>query len=91
MPPPSGGCEADHTGGLPAILNTGTRDLLLSNTVRDTLVSGEREAESALFAGAMGHCRNPVAHRDVTLAPQETARLIVIASHLLSIVERRAV
>jgi hypothetical protein len=55
----------------------------------DTLVFGERDAEMALFAGAIGHAKNPGSHRDVTLAPQEAARLIVFASHLLSIVEQR--
>jgi uncharacterized protein (TIGR02391 family) len=56
----------------------------------ENLVSGEREAEAHLFGGAIGHAKNPGSHRDVTLAPQEAARLVVFASHLLSIVERRA-
>jgi uncharacterized protein (TIGR02391 family) len=54
-----------------------------------TAVFAEREAEMHLFSGAMGHARNPVAHRDVIFAPTEAARLIVLASHLLSIVEER--
>lgn len=53
------------------------------------LVPAEREAEMHLFAGAIGHAKNPTSHRDVTLAPQEAARLVVFASHLLSIVEQR--
>jgi uncharacterized protein (TIGR02391 family) len=55
-----------------------------------SLVPGEREADGHLFAGAIGHAKNPGSHRDVTLAPEEAARLIVFASHLLGIVEQRA-
>lgn len=54
-----------------------------------TLPAGEREAEAALFAGALGHARNPVSHRDVDMEPAEASRLIMLASHLLSIVEKR--
>jgi len=50
----------------------------------------EREAEMALFIGAIGHCKNPTSHRDVDLDREEAARLIVFASHLLAIVEGRA-
>lgn len=50
----------------------------------------EREAEVALFVGAIGHCKNPGSHRDVDLDREEAARLIVFASHLLAIVEERA-
>ena len=49
----------------------------------------EREAEQALFAGAFGHGRNPVNHRDLNMGPVEAARLILLASHLLTIVEKR--
>ena len=51
----------------------------------------ERGAEVNLFIGAFGHCRNPTSHRDVDLSREEAARLIVFASHLLAIVEERAV
>jgi uncharacterized protein (TIGR02391 family) len=53
-------------------------------------VAGEREAEMHLFCGAIGHAKNPASHRDVEPTPQQAARLIVFASHLLSIVEQRA-
>ena len=53
-------------------------------------VIAEREGEMSLFAGAIAHAKNPTGHRDVNLAPQEAARLIVFASHLLSIVEQRS-
>ena len=49
----------------------------------------EQDAEQALFAGAIGHGRNPVNHRDVDMTPTEAARMILLASHLLSIVEKR--
>jgi hypothetical protein len=51
--------------------------------------SGERLAEMYLFAGAMGSARNPTAHHDKDVSPQEAARLIVFASHLLSVIEQR--
>jgi hypothetical protein len=50
----------------------------------------EREAEGALFAGAIGHAKNPAGHQDVGSPPQEAARLVVFAAHLLDIVERRS-
>ena len=53
------------------------------------LVAAEREAEMALFAGGIGHAKNPTGHRDVNIGPQQAARLIVFASHLLGIVEER--
>jgi hypothetical protein len=52
-------------------------------------VPSEREAEMHLFSGAIGHAKNPGSHRDVTMAPDEAARLIIFASYLLSIVEQR--
>jgi uncharacterized protein (TIGR02391 family) len=55
-----------------------------------TATQDEREAEMALFVGAIGHCKNPASHRDVDLDREEAARLIVFASHLLAIVEERA-
>jgi hypothetical protein len=54
-----------------------------------TLVFAERESEMHLFSGAIGHAKNPPSHRDVEFAPEEAARLIVFASHLISIVEQR--
>jgi Protein of unknown function (Hypoth_ymh) len=55
-----------------------------------SLVFAEREAEMHLFSGAIGHAKNPTSHRDVSLKPAEAARLVVFASHLLSILERRS-
>ena len=53
------------------------------------LVAAEREAEMHLFAAAIGHAKNPTSHRDVAMTALEAARLIVFASHLFDIVERR--
>jgi hypothetical protein len=39
----------------------------------------------------MGHAKNPAGHRNVVIGGQESARLIVFASHLLDIVEQRRV
>ncbi len=51
----------------------------------------ERESEKFLFAGAYGHARNPVGHRRVDTPPQTAAKLIMLASHLLSIIAERPV
>jgi hypothetical protein len=54
-----------------------------------TRPSGEQEAEASLFASALGHGRNPISHRNVDMQPVEAAPLVLLASHLLSIVEKR--
>ena len=54
-----------------------------------SLLESERKAERDLFAGAFGHGRNPVNHRDLNMGPVEAARLILLASHLLALVEKR--
>lgn len=52
-------------------------------------VAAERQAEMFLFAGAMGHAKNPPSHRDVAMDRVQAVRLIAFASHLLHIVEIR--
>lgn len=52
---------------------------------------GEREARSALFAGAIGSFKNPHSHRDVGLTDAgEAVEIVMIANHLLRIVEGRS-
>ena len=54
------------------------------------VVTSEREAMSALFAGGIGAAKNPASHREFEVGKVEAARLILFASYLMSIVEGRA-
>jgi len=55
-----------------------------------TVEKAEREARSHFFTGAIGSYKNPHSHRNVDLDdPVEAAEIILLANHLLRIVETR--
>jgi uncharacterized protein (TIGR02391 family) len=49
----------------------------------------EREAISHFFSGSIGLYKNPHSHREVKVTFNEAFEVLLVASHLLSIVDRR--
>ena len=52
-------------------------------------LKSERQALSDLFAGAIGSYKNPHSHRTVKIEATEAVEMIMLASHLLSIVDSK--
>lgn len=53
-----------------------------------TVPKAEREALSHLFAGSIGCYKNPHSHRDVELTFNEAFEMMLVASHLLQVLDR---
>ena len=81
-------CQLDPSyHGLPLIAEAfrkGSGKLIDSNQL-----PAEQDSLFALFKGAFGSYRNPVSHRNVALSANEAFEMILIASHLLNIVDSR--
>jgi uncharacterized protein (TIGR02391 family) len=53
-----------------------------------TAPKAEREALSHLFSGAIGCYKNPISHREVQFTFNEAFEMLLLGSHLLSILDK---
>jgi uncharacterized protein (TIGR02391 family) len=75
-----------------AMINTAFNEKTGGPLVDATAPEAEQRAMRFLMVGSNGLFRNPRGHRDVELDdPKEAAELLIVASHLLRMVERRDV
>ena len=59
------------------------------NLTDQTQQKSEKQARSDLFAGAIGSYKNPSSHRYIKITAEEAAEAIILANHLLRIVDSR--
>ncbi|MDD3237922.1 MAG: TIGR02391 family protein [Candidatus Gastranaerophilales bacterium] len=55
--------------------------------INTTLPEAERQAQSDLFAGAIGFIRNPKAHNRITIKQEKAVELLYFANYLLRILD----
>ncbi len=78
--------ESDH--GIPLMRKAFKVDA--GNLTDKNKPSAEQEALGHLFAGAIGYCRNSLAHREVNLSAGEAVEMIFLVSYLLRIIDSRS-